>query len=97
MKTLFILLMLIILTGCAFSAANHQPAGEGQYIVRASGNMWDTKETLLKTINKRAKKICGNETYKFLNDTDVVDSTIATGNLYAPSAPVRTLSRHVQC
>ncbi len=94
MKTLIILLTAITLTGCAFSAANHQKAGDGQYVVRASGNGWDTKETLLKTIHKRAKKVCGNETYKFLNDTDVVESSLY--GAYGP-VPVRSLSRHVMC
>jgi len=97
MKTLFILLISITLAGCALSYANHSPAGDGQYIISASGNSKDNKKTLLKTISKRALKLCGNENYKFLNDTEVVNSTVATGNLLVPNAPVRTLSRHVQC
>ncbi len=92
-KTAISILIITLLTGCALSSANHQSAGDGQYIVRASGNAKDTKTTLLKTISKRAEKLCGPN-YKFLNDTAVVESSFYSA--YGP-VPVRSLSRHVMC
>ena len=93
MKTTFLLVIIALLTGCALSAANHHPAGDGQYIVSASGNAKDTKKTLLRTISKRAEKLCGPN-YKFLNDSEVVESSLYS--VYGP-VPVRSLSRHVKC
>jgi len=93
MKIIFILIPLAI-TGCAFSAANHKLLSENQYQVNADGNIWDTEDTLLKTINKRAKKLCGEGNYEVIGDSEIVVGSVDTG---VTVAPTQTLTRTVNC
>ena len=88
MKKLLLLLP-ILLTGCALSSASHQTESEGRYIVSASGNNLDNEETLLKTINKRATKLCGDGNYQTQGDSDVVRTVTI--------APIKTLTRTIVC
>ena len=93
MKIIYILIPLAI-SGCAFSAANHKLINENEYQVNAGGNIWDTEETLLNTINKRAKKLCGEDNYEISGDSQIVVDSVDTGLTVAPT---QTLTRTVHC
>lgn len=94
MKIQVLLIMLLILSGCALSSGFHDPIGDNFYKVGAGGNMWDTEETLLATIHKRAAKLCGADNFTVLGDDPIVVDSVQTE--YA-TAPTQTLIRYVRC
>lgn len=84
-----LLFLPIFLAGCALSSALHKSDGNGGYIIEASGNNLDNKETLLVTINKRATKLCGSSNYEVRGNSPV--ERIVT------IAPIKILTRNVVC
>ena len=58
---LLLLLPLLCLTGCAIT--NYQEVAPGEYQLTAHGNIFQSKETLLKAIDKKASKLCGERGY----------------------------------
>ena len=52
---------LLCLTGCAIT--NSQEVAPGEYRLTAHGNIFQSKETLLKAIDKKASKLCGERGY----------------------------------
>ena len=94
MKKLLIVFLVTSISGCALSSAYHKKVNDNEYLISAGGNAWDTKETLLKTITKRAKKLCGDNKYKISGNNSVVESSISTA--YG-SEPTHELERVVTC
>lgn len=58
---LLLLIPLLLLTGCAIT--NYQEVAPGEYRLTAHGNIFQSKETLLKSIDKKASKLCGERGY----------------------------------
>lgn len=58
---LLLLIPLLCLTGCAIT--NSQEVAPGEYRLTAHGNIFQSKETLLKAIDKKASKLCGERGY----------------------------------
>lgn len=56
-----LLIPLLCLTGCAIT--NYQEVAPGEYRLTAHGNIFQSKETLLKAIDKKASKLCGERGY----------------------------------
>lgn len=93
MKTLN-LIILLSLSGCALSSASFEKISENKYEITAGGNAWDNEETLLKTINKKALKVCGSENYKIIGESPIVLDSLDTGYTVAP---IQILTRTVLC
>ncbi|GLX15536.1 hypothetical protein Pstr01_37750 [Pseudomonas straminea] len=58
---LLLLTPLLCLAGCAIT--NYQEVAPGEYRLTAHGNIFQSKETLLKSIEKKASKLCGERGY----------------------------------
>jgi len=56
-----LLIPLLCLTGCAIT--NYQEVAPGEYRLTAHGNIFQSKETLLKSIDNKASKLCGERGY----------------------------------
>ncbi|UCJ18872.1 hypothetical protein K5Q02_11115 [Pseudomonas sp. MM211] len=56
-----LLIPLLCLTGCAIT--NYQEVAPGEYRLTAHGNIFQSKEALLKAIDKKASKLCGERGY----------------------------------
>ena len=76
------------------SAASYKEISANTYEIGATGNAWDTEETLLKTINRKALKVCGSENYSLSGDSEIIVDSVET--VYA-TAPTQTLIRTATC
>jgi hypothetical protein len=91
---ILVLLIPLLLGGCALSVASSKELSENRYEISASGNVWDNQETLLETINRKAVKVCDSEIYTVYGDSPIIVGSVETG--YA-TAPTQTLIRTVVC
>jgi len=91
---ILLLIIPLVLSGCALSAASYKEISANTYEISATGNVWDNEETLLKTINRKATKVCGSENYTLSGDSEIVVDSVET--VYA-TAPTQTLVRTAIC
>lgn len=98
MKKLLILLTLIYLLGCArMIPARAKELEPGKFKLMASGNIFASISSLEAKIDKRAKKLCGEENYTYLDKEIATPHSPAYSNGVDIGASYTVVTRTIQC
>jgi hypothetical protein len=74
-KIILTSLITTVLTGCTWTAATE--VAPGQYAITSHASVFNSREELLRKINRKANKVCNGKPYRLEGDTNA-DMVIAT-------------------
>ncbi|WP_096086961.1 hypothetical protein [Agaribacterium haliotis] len=98
-KCICAVVVALLLNGCAqmFPARSHQ-LDTALYEISAAGNVFASNDSLLKKIEKKAKKLCSPQAYDFVDNNTIEwheSKTYIDGRNYQGS--YKTLNKRAKC
>jgi len=83
--------------GWMFGGYSEQKLAEYEYIVSYEGNVYTTRETIVKHLNKRASELCGENNYLIGSSTSGGDSHLVNAGASVMSISSSIDSIHITC